>query len=117
MNPNERLFEVRGDIVSRVTRSDRDVWIEKVKDRTRAPRAAGAASAAVEAVRRVIEQAMSDDELALRLGASLQDLDTKIRDKRRRLEPPGSSSLTSVDAVRELLPKAADLLVSMLEAK
>jgi len=114
----ERLETLRLSIITRLTTAERDVWVEKLVDQTRPPRATGAAeSEAVEAIQRLLARALDDEALAAKLADKLANLDTKLKATLPRLGSDTPSRLDSVKLVRERLPQAADLLTAMLEAQ
>ena len=114
----ERLETLRLSIITRLTTAERDVWVEKLVDQTRPPRATGAAeSEAVEAIQRLLARALDEEALAAKLADKLANLDTKLKATLPRLGSDTPSRLDSVKLVRERLPQAADLLTAMLEAQ
>lgn len=115
----ERHAAVRANLIARISSAEGDVWLEKVRDDTRAERAVGAAeTAAVAAVRALLEEALRDDDTARSLAGVLRHIHDRYGGVLGRLETNGGPvSLTSLAFLRDRLPRAAELLIARVEER
>lgn len=115
----DRPHAIRATLIARIANAEGDVWLEKIIDRTRAERDVGAAeTAAVAAVRSLLEHALRDDDAARSLAGVLPSIQERYGGLLSRLAAHGGPpSLTSAAFVRERLPRAAALLIARLEER
>jgi DNA repair protein SbcD/Mre11 len=115
----ERHETIRANLAAKLSSTEGDVWVEKLKDETRAERVVGAAeTSAVTAVRELLEEAMHDEGAARSLAGVLPDVQRRLGGVLGRLEADdGPASLTDVEFLRSRLPQAAELLIARLEER
>lgn len=115
----ERPQAIRANLIGRIMSTEGDVWLEKIKDESRAERVMGVAeTAAVAAVRALLEEALRDDDAARSLAGVLPRIRDSYGGILSRLEANGGpSSLTSLAYLRDRLPRAADMLLARLEER
>lgn len=115
----DRPQAIRANLIARISGAEGDVWLEKIIHGTRAERDVGAAeTAAVAAVRAVLEQALLDDDAARSLAGVLPKLQERYGGLLGRLAAHGGPpSLTSPAFLRERLPRAAAMLIARLEER
>jgi DNA repair protein SbcD/Mre11 len=115
----ERRAGIRGTLIARLSSAEGDVWLEKLQDSTRPERRIGAAeTAAVTAVRDLLGTALADDATARSLAGVLQALQNAHGGVVARVAAHGGPpSVTSLDFIRERLPRAAERLIARLEER
>ncbi len=115
----ERQAGIRATLIARLSSTEGDVWLEKLVDGTRLERTVGMAeTAAVTAVRRRLQEALDDDQTARSLAGVLQAIQNAHGGTVGRVAAHGGPpSLTSLEFLRERLPRAADRLIARLEER
>lgn len=115
----DRREGIRGTLIARLSASEGDVWLEKLVDATRSERQVGAAeTAAITAVRRLLDEALHDDDTARSLIGGLARIRDAYGGVLGRVEAhTGATPLTSLDSVRARLPRAAERLIARLEER
>jgi DNA repair protein SbcD/Mre11 len=115
----ERHPAIRATLIARLSSTEADVWLEKLVDATRPERQVGAAeTAAVVAVRKLLEDALQDEALARTLVGDLPKVQDTVGGILGRLRTSGGpASVTSSEFIRARLERAADRLVARLEER
>lgn len=107
---------VRASIISELSRSERDVWLEKIVDRSRpTPVHRHELTAAMALLDDLVEQAKVDERLADELAGALTQLDRRLGPFRDRFDPDSTTAASGTSVVRHHLDAAATRLAAMLE--